>query len=575
MNAKPFTPTDEQVRIIGHDGPAFVAACPGSGKTRVLVERARQLLAARLSGRGIAFLSFTIAAVSELEDRLRRERLLRTPAFPHFIGTFDAFLWQVLIAPFGVPGCTTRPRLIPDKDQRHIQPYAAAQALPLECFDRSTGNAIPEMLARHGFKGKIKAHETAARNTRTRFLERGELDFADAREIALARLRDPASSSVLAGALGSRFQELVVDEAQDCNPVDLEIINWFRGARIPVKVICDPHQSIYGFRGGVTSELQAFAQTFADDERLPMTGNFRSSRHITKAIVALRAPGAQSVTDEALGEHRDEPTPVHVLSYPGNSVPAAVGAKFRELTEALQLDAGDCPVVAATRRSGANALGHPADNGVKDLSYRLAVAISDYHFSFELGGRKEALEDVHKIMLELEGHTGHKTYHQHVADAGLEPDSWRPRALELVQALRFDSARFATADAWQDHARGLLAPLLSAGGQSINQRLRRNADLAKALSSAPPSGHSARTIHSVKGMEFPAVCVVMSPRTAKGILDFLSASGSTSDNEEARKIYVGASRAQRLLAFAVPKSQASRLMGLLQATGSTISLTIL
>ena len=79
----------------------------------------------------IAFLSFTIAAVSELEGRLRREGLLKTPAFPHFIGTFDGFLWQFLIAPFGVPGCATRPRLIPDKEHRQIQPYATAQSLPL------------------------------------------------------------------------------------------------------------------------------------------------------------------------------------------------------------------------------------------------------------------------------------------------------------------------------------------------------------------------------------------------------------------------------------------------------------
>lgn len=576
MTFQPFEPTDEQKRIIAHDGPAFVAACPGSGKTRVLVELARRLLTtSHSSAQGIAFLSFTISAVSELEERLRREGLLEAPAFPHFIGTFDSFLWQFLIAPFGVPGCAARPRMIPDKDQQHVQPFAAAQTLPLECFDRHTGSGIPELLTRHGFRGKVKAHETAARNTRARFLERGELDFSDAREIALARLRDPASSPVLVGALGARFQELIVDEAQDCNPVDLEIVDWFRGARIPVKVVCDPNQAIYGFRGGVTSQLDAFAQSFADGQRLPMTGNFRSSRHITKAIVALRVPGARAGIDEALGEHRDELTPIQVLSYPGKTVPASVGKKFRELTEGLQLDARDCPVVAATRRSVANALGHAVDGGVKDLSYRLAVAISDYHLSFELGGRKEALEAVHKIMLELEGHTANKTYHQHVSDAELEPKSWRPRALALVDALRFDPARFATADAWHDCARRLLAPLLPTGGQSINQRLRRNSDLAKALPSTSPNGHSARTIHSVKGKEFPAVCVVMSPRTAKGILDYLCNGSSSTDNEEVRKIYVGASRAQRLLAIAAPKAQASRLVNLLRSTGASVSSTTL
>lgn len=574
MIAKPFEPTEEQRRVIGHAGSAFIAACPGAGKTRVMVERARKLLGGMSTGRGIAFLSFTIAAVSELEDRLRRDGLVETPAFPHFIGTFDAFLWQFLIAPFGVDGCAAKPRLIPDKDDRTIQPFPAAQALPLRCFDRLTGNAIPAMIQRHGFRGNIKAHETAARNIRARFLERGELDFADARSVALARLRDPACGAVLGPAFAARFQELIVDEAQDCNPVDLEIITWLRAAGIPIKVISDPNQAIYGFRGGVTRELGQFAETFGEAERLPMNGNFRSSGHITKGLVALRAPNTRAAADEALGEHREEPTAVQILSYSGRGVPSTIGMKFQELTAAMGLTARDCPVVAATRRIGANALGHPQDSGVRDLSYRLAVAVSDFHFSFEVGGRKEALVAIHRIMLDLGGRMDGKTYSQHLADAEIAPDAWRPEALALAQALRFNPERFATAEAWHDEARRTLAPLLPAGGQSIKQRLRRNGEVEKALSVAPATGHPARTIHSVKGMEFPAICVVMSPSTAKGIIDFL-AGDAAGDNEEARKIYVGASRAQRLLAIALPRTQAPRLRDLMVGMGSVVDLVAL
>ncbi|WP_283810203.1 3'-5' exonuclease [Bradyrhizobium sp. LVM 105] len=163
-----------------------------------------------------------------------------------------------------------------------------------------------------------------------------------------------------------------------------------------------------------------------------------------------------------------------------------------------------------------------------------------------------------------------KTYHQHLADANGAPDAWRPEAVALAQALRF-SGRFATADAWHDEARRLLAPLLPADGPSINQRLRRNGELEKVLLVAPASGHPARTIHSVKGMEFPGICVVMSPSTAKGIIDSL-AGAAAGDNEEARKIYVGASRAQRLLAIALPRSQAPRLRDLMVAMGGAVEL---
>ncbi|WP_421440770.1 UvrD-helicase domain-containing protein [Agrobacterium tumefaciens] len=574
MIVAPFKPTDEQKRVIEHPGSAFIAACPGAGKTRVMVERARKLLNGGATSGAIAFLSFTIAAVSELDDRLRREGVIDTPAFPHFIGTFDGFLWQFLIAPFAIDGCAAKPKLIPDKDDRIIQPFSGAQALPLECFDRTTGKAIPALIQRHGFRGQLKAHETAARNARARFLERGELDFTDARSMALARLRDPARGAVLGRALAARFLELIVDEAQDCNPVDLEIIDWLRTAGVPVKVICDPNQAIYGFRGGVTRELSQFAEKFGKAERLPMSGNFRSSGHITKCLVALRAPNMRGAIDEALGECRDEPKAVQILSYSGRGVPSTIGAKFQELVRAMGFPAQDCPVVSATRRTGANALGHPQDTGVRDLSYRLAVAVSDFHFSFEIGGRKEALVAIHRIMLELGGGMGGKTYHQHLTDTDVSPESWRPAALALAQALKFSPERFATAEAWHDEARRLLAPLLPAGGPSINQRLRRNGDLDKALSVAPPSGHAARTIHSVKGMEFPAICVVMSPSTAKGIVDFLTGDAAV-DNEEARKIYVGASRAQRLLAIALPRTQAPRLRDLVAGMGGSVDFTAL
>ena len=141
MSAKPFKPTDQQAIVIAHGGSAFVEACPGAGKTRAIVERARRMMSGRASGRGIAFLSFTIAAVSELEDRLRRDGLIDTPAFPHFIGTFDSFLWQLLIAPFGIDGCAEQPRLIPDRDSRDIQPFAGGAGSKARLLRSDDGRA--------------------------------------------------------------------------------------------------------------------------------------------------------------------------------------------------------------------------------------------------------------------------------------------------------------------------------------------------------------------------------------------------------------------------------------------------
>lgn len=110
-----------------------------------------------------------------------------------------------------------------------------------------------------------------------------------------------------------------------------------------------------------------------------------------------------------------------------------------------------------------------------------------------------------------------------------------------------------------------------AAADPSNQRLSCNRELEKALLVAPASGHPARTIYCVEGMEFPGICVVMSPSTARGIIDSLAGAAAT-DNEEARKIYVGASRAQRLLTVALPRTQASRLRDVMVAMGGAVEL---
>ncbi|MBB4399241.1 UvrD-helicase domain-containing protein [Bradyrhizobium sp. ERR14] len=102
MIAKPFEPTEEQRRVIEQAGSTFVAACPGAGKTLVMVERARKRLGGGPTGRGMVFPSFTIAAVSELEDRLRRERLIETGV--------PAFYWDIRRLPLAIPHRAVRRR---------------------------------------------------------------------------------------------------------------------------------------------------------------------------------------------------------------------------------------------------------------------------------------------------------------------------------------------------------------------------------------------------------------------------------------------------------------------------------
>ena len=578
MSGNTFRPTPEQTNIISHEGSAFITACPGAGKTRVMVERARYTLRSCHDGRGVAFLSFTRAAVSELEVRLRHEALIGSPVFPHFIGTFDSFIWQFIIAPFGIPDTEATPRLIPDKGSCMVQPFNKAQLLPLSCFDRITGKINPAAALRSGFDitkkrlAHIKASETCALNMQTRFRQRGELDFDDARALAVTRVADTEFGVRLSSVLAARFREIIVDEAQDCNPTDLELIKWLRDAGILTKVICDPHQSIYEFRGGITDQLFAFADTFHHDDRVTMSGNFRSSENICKAIAMLRPLEARHIVDEPLGEFKCEQTSIYILSYGGRAVPATIGGKFAELLHHLKIDVAGSPVLAATRNSGSNAIGQPVVKTKRDLTFRLAEAVSDFYFAFESGIQKSAIEEVHKVILELEGRLLGQSYHQCLVAHDLKPDEGRPQVLHILRALWYDPKIFADADPWHERAKTLLKPFLPAGSQSILQKLKKNKNIADVLTHPPAECLPAKTIHSVKGMEFPAVCVVTVAQSLKGILDYLATGVPVKKAEMARELYVAASRAQRLLAIAAPKSQAARFATHLRTAGAVVTM---
>jgi superfamily I DNA/RNA helicase len=564
-----FDPTREQTNIVTSAASAFISACPGAGKTRCIVERARNVFADKTRAKALAFLSFTHAAVDELETRLSRDKILPHPVFPHFIGTFDSFIWHFLVGPFGMDGVEDPLRLIADKEDLIVQPFPKAQPLPLSCFDRGSGAIIPEEAVKLGFSRNPKAHETAALKLRIALFEKGQVDFEDVRDLARKNLDDEAFSDRLAAVLSARFGEVIVDEAQDCNPDDLEIVDWLRNeAKIPTKVVCDPHQSIYGFRGGVSDELFAYENTFSEDERLPLTGNFRSTPQICEAIHLLRAPQHRGARDEALGKAKDLDIKVQVLGYKG-AVNEEIGRNFAQLAEKHSIDLDDCRVVAKTHATGKRATGVLAHEIGEALGPRLADAAQSFQYAASPKEQLDALTDAHKVALSIAGKLNKRTYHQTLVEEEITDLSWRGEMVNVLRALEFDASEGHTRPEWVGRAQAQMKPFLETGSGTIARKLPNKKSLDTILGVRPVGGLCSRTIHEVKGKQYPGICVVMTSNTAKGIIDHLEGEDNAMA-ERARELYVAASRAEKLLVIACLKAQVGRLIGHLQSNGSRV-----
>src|SRR5436190_23635353 len=100
----PFPTLDSfQRAAVGHgDGPALVLAGPGSGKTRVIVERAVRLIDQGLARPDeLLVLTFSRKAASDLRERIAARLRRSYASFP--VTTFHAFCMAVLVRDAATP----------------------------------------------------------------------------------------------------------------------------------------------------------------------------------------------------------------------------------------------------------------------------------------------------------------------------------------------------------------------------------------------------------------------------------------------------------------------------------------
>ena len=110
--------------------------------------------------------------------------------------------------------------------------------------------------------------------------------------------QDPAvTDTAFAAAQRWRFQHLFVDEFQDVNPLQLRLLDAWRGDRYDLCVVGDPHQAIYGWNGADAGFLQGFRRLYPPAEVISLVGNYRSTPQVLAAA-------ADVLSRAGLGESR-------------------------------------------------------------------------------------------------------------------------------------------------------------------------------------------------------------------------------------------------------------------------------
>lgn len=574
--------TGEQRTVADHPVGAFVEACPGAGKTRAIVARIARIAPTLPARHGLAILSFTNSAIEEFIARCNALGLNRALSHPGFVGTFDAFLRQLFFAPHGIEGVTLRPTVVDSWDTLGVEiRLRGANAFQgdgvgLDLFDAQNDQIDPAFIGHAGLRAHVQANQAAyqqAAAQRRRGLRRqGYVSAADVRVEVVRLLQQPEWSTALGRALAGRFHEVIVDEAQDCNPLDCQIIGWLRDKGVTVTVVADPDQAIYGFRHGSPADLQAIANGYDAQNRLTLTGNFRSSPAICGVAATLRSRAAP---DTSLGETAAIAEPVHVLVYQGTRVSDGIGRRFRELMQACNIATKDGIILAHARKNALRACGFGCeeDAGTSNAAGMARAIGTFWSSSASNRARESALRFVERTILDLTGQIDEGEVPSRAAERrGIDSRWLRRNALQLITSVPktcadTDDDRTVWISAL--HREVLRLGLAYRPGTSERRYFpnRAGAEWQCLLATGNTPEIRSATIHEAKGKEYGAVCVVIPPdlREPRRTDQLLTAWQDSTEHEPKRVIYVGVTRAKKLAVIALPTAFSDRLRALLEA----------
>jgi DNA helicase-2/ATP-dependent DNA helicase PcrA len=563
--------TDEQAAAVAATAPFYLRACPGAGKTRVLIDR-HTTTPVGWQRQGRALISFTNRAADEIKERCDRPELL---ASPHFVGTLDVFLWRFLVRPFLPAGGHEWRRLLEWSDLGNLPKVFGR--VPLNLFSFAYDSSIKDVLTtlpnattlllNHPRSEQAFCH--AANSLRLRLTEKHRvLTGLEVRMTALKNSADPT----VADLLRRKFLEIAVDEAQDCEELELEILGNLLDRATPIVVVADPHQSIYGYKGAYPAKFAQFTGRFA--EQFVLTGNHRSSERICELAGSMRLPAVTS--DRALGPWKEERTSLLLIPFATRqrdraatavaSAAAAVPIFLERATKleppcetAFSLAFADSAVPrtgrpspkaptkasAAVRLAWACAINRDESSGREELiaAFRLCQSLlCDLWFPEDLGHTEQVLA-AHGIDTFI-ARRYVASLLVRLPEVDERPASdWRREAVKIMN----DHPRLADANAGQLATSGLgisaknaQRPIAELVGLPLSQAI----DAPSGLEEIPS------TVHKAKGGEADAVLITLpEPGT---VTELVEAWSETDSSELLRVYYVAVTRARRLVCFTYP-----------------------
>ncbi len=279
---------EEQRRAIRHkDGPAFVLAGPGSGKTAVLTRRVLYLVEEGINPADILVITFTRAAAEEMKRRYLK--LSGREETQVTFGTFHAVFFHILRKEEGY-GLRD---LLSAGEKRRILSFILREkgwggqedSEKLEELETAISKWKNLGMTRESLPALPHLEEIAGEMTE-RMRRQRRLDFDDM-QLLTAQLF--AKDKRVLSKWQSRYRYILVDEFQDINPIQYELVRKLALPENNLFVVGDDDQSIYSFRGSDPGIMLSFPQQYPSAEKFMLGINYRCKKEIVEAAARLIA----------------------------------------------------------------------------------------------------------------------------------------------------------------------------------------------------------------------------------------------------------------------------------------------
>lgn len=596
--------TPRQKEVVNHDdGALLVVAGPGSGKTRVLTERIRRLLARPAEHFRVLALTFTNKAANEMAERLASIPQVAERAF---IGTMHSFCVEVLANRGKSVGITGLPNIFErNSDRKQILLDAVSSDPELRAVLVSVGDAKAQASRLDSWMKEISDYKNAlvvADMVEDDIMRRvyqlydaavracGAVDFDD---LLFLTYQLFVERPAVASFYRRQFKFICVDEAQDLNEAQYRVLCALCGKDyFNVMMVGDPKQAIFTFNKADPKYLYLFAESFRA-KKIELKENFRSSQQVVASARALSPeyvpqdefPIVGEVDIMACDDEESE------AAFVADQVQRLVAEGHPDIEGDITLER--CAILGRTKFVFTRLVEELKKRNIefyKKLAAGSVESGSDLVRQFELALRVLAnpLDRLHVGLLAKEwklavtmdevyaGRDPRETAGMDVVGAllakattkdaaaigeAVKSVQWTPTDFKLTQGLDSLLAKAVNLD---DSARSGIEQDIKEWKQHWNYYVRSEvggshsvgtflSQVALGTTQQPQqAGVALLTVHSAKGMEFDVVFVI---GMSEGTFPYYRAKSHAEVEEERRNAFVAVTRSRRLLFLTYPKKK--------------------